>query len=139
MDGRAAGGGMVPLTAAEIATQKAAHDERVRLYNECLDVENALRNQLLEAIDDDYLATFRDTLTGAIMTDIPTIMNELISMYGNITAMELMNRENNVLEFAYDPTTPIDGVFNRVQDFQDLCELVRKAKTDVKEKLIELA
>ena len=57
-------------------------------------------------------------------------MNELISMYGNITAMELMNRENNVLEFAYDPNTPIDVVFNRVQDFQDLCELVRKAKTD---------
>ena len=35
-----------PLTAADIATQKIMFDETKHWYNECQDVEAALRNQI---------------------------------------------------------------------------------------------
>ena len=37
----------VAITIAEIATQKIAHDEQLRQYNECQAVEMALRNQII--------------------------------------------------------------------------------------------
>ena len=48
------------LTAAEISEEKAAYDEAVRLYNECQAVEQALRNQLIEAIPPEYLEYLRN-------------------------------------------------------------------------------
>ena len=44
-----------PLTNAEIAVQKAAWEERKRLYNEVQAVELALRNVLLAAFEAEYL------------------------------------------------------------------------------------
>ena len=55
-----------PLTARDIATQKIMHDERCRLYNECQAVEHGLRNQLTEAIDDEYLRPLRSVHTDLI-------------------------------------------------------------------------
>ena len=43
----------VPLTPADIATQKLAFDEEKRKFNECQAIEPALRNQIVEAIDPD--------------------------------------------------------------------------------------
>ena len=64
--GRGGAAPTAPLSAAEIATQKAAHEERTCLYIECHDVETLLHKQLCKAIDDEYLNTFRNTITGTI-------------------------------------------------------------------------
>ena len=40
---------------AELAQQKAAYDERLRLYLEVRTVETLLRNLFLEALDDEYI------------------------------------------------------------------------------------
>ena len=42
-------------TAVDIANAKAVHEEKERLYWQCQGVEQALRNQIEQAIDTDYL------------------------------------------------------------------------------------
>ena len=55
-----------PLTAEQIAIQKTNYDNRLRLYNETQAVELALRNQLIEAIEPDYLQALRNQYTDMI-------------------------------------------------------------------------
>ena len=31
---------------------------------------------------------------------------------------------------VYDPSTSVETIFNKIQDFQDICELIGKDKTD---------
>ena len=44
------------LTGADIHTQKATYDNSLRLYNECQAVDLALRNQINDAVESDYLS-----------------------------------------------------------------------------------
>ena len=57
---------------AELAQQKADHEERLRLYLEVETVERILQNQLLSAFDDDYTKALRGT-TDMIRMSIPQI------------------------------------------------------------------
>ena len=41
-----------PVNTGQYLYTKIAHDEAKGLYNECQAVETALRNQIIEAIDD---------------------------------------------------------------------------------------
>ena len=43
------------LSSAEVAMQKAAHDEQKCLFDECNNIDTALHNLLTNAIDDNYL------------------------------------------------------------------------------------
>jgi len=48
---------VVPLlTGADIYTQKVTYDTNLRLYNKCQGVELALRNQITDAVESDYLS-----------------------------------------------------------------------------------
>ena len=83
----------VPLTVADIIAQKIDYDERKRLYNECQGVEVALRNQISEAIEDDYLEPLRDSTTDVITCTIREIFTFLRDNYMQLSPAELKERE----------------------------------------------
>ena len=118
------------LTAGEIALQKIAHDERKRLFNEVQAVEVALRNQIVEAIDDDYLQPLRDTTTDMINSSIPDIFTFLRDTYGKLSPAQLRERERAIDDLVYNPEQNVDTIFTQIQTFQDLCELLKNGKTD---------
>ena len=82
----------VPLTAADIATQKLAHDELTRQYNECQAVEAALRKQITEAIDEEHLQSLRNPVTDTITSSILEIFDFLKKMYGRLSPEQLKER-----------------------------------------------
>ena len=45
---------------------QATHAEQIRLYNECYHVEQALRKQVIAAVQDSYLAALKDRQTNTI-------------------------------------------------------------------------
>ena len=65
------------ITAAVVTQQKADYDEKLRLYNETQAVEQALRQQLQEAIEPEYLDAMRDVHTHMIQDTIPNIIDYL--------------------------------------------------------------
>ena len=126
-----------PLSAADIATQKIAHDERKRTYNECQAVESTLRNQIIKAIDETYTRPLRDTTTDMITSSITAIFTFLQATYGKLSPSQLKQRENAVDDLIFDPSTNVDTVFNKIEDFQALCTLIGRDKTD--SQLVDMA
>ena len=70
------------IFSAEVATQKAAHDDAVRKNYECQAIEQALRTQIIEAIDPEYLDALRHVDTDMMNESIPDIFDFLQSNYG---------------------------------------------------------
>ena len=119
-----------PLTVAEIATQKLAHDESKRHYNEVQAVETALRKQITDAIEEEFLQPLRDPITDMIQCPIPNIFTFLRTTYGKLSAVQLKEKENDIDQLIYDPSCNVDTIFNKVQDFQDICVMIGNGKTD---------
>ena len=117
-------------TAIDIANQKSLHEELERRYWECQAVEQALRNQIIAAMDSDYLDAIRNPTTDMIHETIPEIFKYLQTTYGRITIQELSDKEDQLKNMTYDPQTPVDTVFNKLNWFQDLCILSKNKKTD---------
>ena len=113
-----------------MATQKAAHDEAIRKYYECQAVEQALRTQIIEAVDAEYLDTLRHVDTDMINESIPQIFEFLQNNYGRITEEELVQKEEDLRNYDYDPQSPVDKVFSQVTLFADLCAITNNDKTD---------
>ena len=118
------------IFSAEVATQKATHDDAVRKYYECQAVEQALRTQIIEAIDAEYLDALRNVNTDMISDSIPTIFEFLQSNYGRITEEELVQKEEDLRNYDYNPQQPVDKVFNQVTLFHDLCTITNNDRND---------
>ena len=126
----AGAGAILTLTAADIATQKIKHDEKKRQYNEMQAIESALRTQLTTAIDGDYLRPLRNIHMDMINDSLQETFTFLRTTYGKITTSQLKAKEMEVDQMVYDPYTSVESIFNKIQDFQDICGLIGKHKTD---------
>ena len=126
-----------PVTAVDIANAKAVHEEKERLYWQCQGVEQALRNQIEQAIETDYLQALRNSTTDMLDAKIPDIIEYLQNTYGKITEQELSDREEDLKKYVYDTAEPVDTIFNKINWFQDLCELCDNSKTD--RQLVQIA
>ena len=88
-------------------------------------------------MDEGYLLALRNTHTDTITADIPTIMAHLIKTYGRMTPLQLKEKQRAVKDMSYDPTEPVNTIFNAIKKFQDLAQLMGKGKTDTQ--LIDMA
>ncbi len=91
----------------------------MRLFNECNNVEQALRQQIVKAVDDAYLTALRNCQTNTIDATIPAILDYLFSNHGKVIPVMLQQEEKNVKEMFYDPTHPVDVIFKKLGDFLD--------------------
>ena len=103
-------------------TQEAQsrHAEGVRLYNECYNVEQALRKQIVAAIQDSFLASLKNRQTNTITVPLDQIIEYLFVNYGRLTPAQLHHEEQQLTEWIYDPVLPIVVVFNKIDDLLDL-------------------
>ena len=118
------------ISATEIVEQKAAHDEEAGQQNEYNAVERALRQQIIDAIEPDYLEALRTYGTDMIHDNIPTIFTFLQESYGYLTEQEFAEKEDELKKFVYNPFHPVDTVFNQVNRFNDLCVMTNNTKSD---------
>ena len=82
----------LPITAAIVTQHKSDHDERLLLHNECQAVVQALRQQLVEAIESEYLDALRDPNTLMIQLSIPDITDLIPKTYGFLTEKQLSDK-----------------------------------------------
>ena len=120
-----------------VQNEQSRHAEQVRLFNECNNVENAIRQQIVKAVPDGYLTALRNRQTNTIDGSIPVIMDYLFSNHGRVTPAMLHAEEKEVKEMFYDPAHPIDVIFNKVEDLSDLSAAARADFTE--QQLINIA
>ena len=80
VDGPPVGG-----TAAQISAAKDAYDEQLRLFREVEGIENAIRQQIVAAVEPKYISSLRNRSTNSIGASIPDIIEHLYDNYGQIT------------------------------------------------------
>jgi hypothetical protein len=122
--------GELVLTAAETRHAQDAHErlrykEQLRTFHETRNVEIALIQQIVSAIDGQYISPMKNRNTGQFTGTIYQILVYLQNMYEKIAPGQLSAFEKEVTEFHYDPVTPIDLVYNKVEDLVKYGELAR--------------
>ena len=126
------------ISAAVVTQQKATWDEKMRLYNECQAVEQALRQQLIEAVEPEFLAVLRNQYTEMVQDPIPTILEHLRNTYGMITDEELSDKLDALKDMVYDPINAVDNVFEKIKSHQELATLLNNPLTDKQQVSIAL-
>jgi hypothetical protein len=80
--------------------------------------------QIVSAVEPQYLMAMHNrTTTGQFTVTIFQLLQYLLTVYGKITPSQLLHLEQETKIFAYDPITPIDVVFNQVEDLVEYGEM----------------
>ena len=104
-------------------TRKDIHKEQLRVFNEVLGVEANLRQQIVSAVDEQYLIAIRNRQTNAITEPVHgIIMDHLYAIYGDIDPQKLQEEEEKVKQLVYDVSLPPDTVYMAIEDLMDMGE-----------------
>ena len=110
-------------TQYEIAHIKSTHENDLTIFQEYNLMQRALISQVCEAVDPQYTAALRNRITGQISANCREILLYLFRIYGKVTPSQLVSEEDAVKKLTYDTSIPIDGIFNSIEDLQELAEL----------------
>jgi type II secretory pathway component PulJ len=105
------------------AVLKEAHHENLRLFREVQEVEKALVQQIVQAVEAPYLASIRDRNTNSLRGTVQEVLEHLQTVYGRVSPQMLEDREQELRNTTYNIQHPIDTVFNAVEDYVDFAEL----------------
>ena len=118
-------------------SEQARYNENARLFNEYNNVERALCQKIVKAVDDAYLTALCNRQTNTIDATIPVILDYLFNYHGRVTPVMLQQEEKEVKEMFYNPTHPVDVIFNKVEDLLDFSIAAHADYT--KQQLINIA
>ena len=96
-----------------VQTAQNRRNDQVTLFNECNNVEQALCQQIIKAVDDAYLTALWNRLTNTTDVTIPIILDYLFTNHGHMSPAMLQLEEKALKEMHYDITHPIDVILTR--------------------------
>ena len=94
------------------------HTEDLRQWREFKNVNTALKNQLLSALDDIYVCALKNRHVRYMNQSIRTILQHLFDNYGNITPLKLEDNDTK-MRATWDPNSLFDCLIKKVEDGQD--------------------
>ena len=98
---------VVTATAVQAVSQKEKHNEAIRVFKECRNVEKALVRQIQTAVDEKFTDYLVDNDTGLIEDNISTVLEYLFANYGKVTSEEVKQKESKVLSITINPSDPM--------------------------------
>ena len=111
-------------TSAQLATTKALHDENLRKWQEYNALMQALKNQLIKAVDEVYLKAIQHPITEYTSLTLITMLQHLYDTYGKITE-ERLEKNREEMTATYDVAVPIDNLFTRIEECVDFADAAR--------------
>ena len=117
-------------TQFQIQQARDDHPEDVCLFKEVLDVERALQQQIVAALDAKYIKALRDPIKRKIPRSIPEIFEHLFNAYGHVTPSELHKLKQKVENMQFAPNEPIDTLVTEIKDLVDIAEIAGSPITD---------
>ena len=102
-------------TGPQITALNRAFDKNFAIYADFIAVGNALKKQLLAAVDDIYLCTLKMPYIGYGNVTVLELLTHLYSTYAKISPGDLEANEKR-MKAAYDPNLPIEFLFKQIED-----------------------
>ena len=105
------------------ATMRDLHAEQMCVFKEVNAVDEALIQQINQAVKHDFLSALRDRTTNSINMPVFNVLDYLGNTYGNVTEEMLQEREDRVSRMSYSLSQPIDIIFNALDNLADYADL----------------
>ena len=99
------------------------HAEQMRIFKEVNAVDQALIQQINQAVKLDFLSALHDRTTNSINMPVFDVLDYLGNTYGNVTEEMLQEREDRVSRMCYSLSQLIDMIFNALDDLADYADL----------------
>ena len=87
------------------------HNEAIKLYRECKNVEKALLRHIQIAVEEKFIEFMVDDDTGLIEDDVPTVLEYLFTTYRKVTTKEVKEKEHECLNMSFNPANPMITIF----------------------------
>lgn len=108
-------------TQAQIGEIVRQYEKNLYDYNECNNVEKALRKQVTNCVDSLYLTAITNRNTGLSNVTVAAILTHLFTSYAEIDAKALVENTKKMNE-AWDPSTPFESLILQIEDACDFAE-----------------
>ena len=82
--------------------------------------KKAIKNQIIEAIDENYTKTLIDQTKRTIQRTMPEVLEFLFNGYGKIEDEDLREMEEDIKVIKNELVDPIVNMFNEIEDLRDL-------------------
>ena len=111
------------LTQQQLTVITNGYKKALQIFHTVENVERALIQQIIEAIDETHLKAIKNRITGQLTGSIIDIITYLRMVYGRISPAQHIQLETEIQNLAYDPTTPIDTIFNAIEDLAEYADM----------------
>ena len=109
---------------------KTKHKELIWTFKEVLSVEAYTRQKIITAVDTKYINALSYHNTTSTKKTIYVILKHLFDTHGKIITQMLTQQDDLVKKMTFDVDTPIDTVFNDVEELGDIATTYINSYTD---------
>ena len=103
-------------TGHQIKQLEREHKADLQQYQQYVAVQQALKKQLIQAIDPIYLKAQEDRVIGFANRTTLDLLTYLFATYAQITATDLLDNLTVKLVQPWDPSTPFETVIAQIED-----------------------
>ena len=103
------------VTTAEKYALNTQHAKELAEFETHTEVSDAIKQKIIEAVEDPYLHALEDSITGLMGVSPKQIIQHLLKRYGRITPAEI-KRNFMAINDAIDPDQHIDIYFKKIED-----------------------
>ena len=114
-------GQVAGATGPQITEFNRTYDAAIAVHRQYMNVNQALKTQLLEAVDRVYLTLLEDTYLGYAHVTCGAMLAHLTNTYGIITPDQIAEN-NNKLDAPWNPDDPIEDLWTRIRDCRRFAE-----------------
>jgi hypothetical protein len=94
---------------------RTEHHEERRVYDNHNNMDDALKAQVIDTIQDTYINEMRNKYTGYLGVTTRDLLDHLLDRYGKITPADIEECKRRMIE-PIDSTQPIDIFFQRIDE-----------------------
>ena len=108
-------------TSAQIGEAVRVHTENLRQWREFTNLQQALKKQLIAAVNPIYFRAIKHRHVGFANHSIREMLTHLIDQYGAITPIDL---QNNMADFSkkWDPNQPFEVLIDQIEEAVDFAD-----------------
>jgi hypothetical protein len=118
----------VGTTVANAAIIVRNHTSDLQSFREWLATDNALKQQIISAINSMFLRTLSHRITGFANVTTRQMLTHLYQTYGRLNPVDVQDNDARMKE-AYDPNQPIEAFIDQIEDRVTLADAAATAYT----------
>eukprot|EP00978_Attheya_sp_CCMP212_P003485 scaffold7201_cov51-Attheya_sp.AAC.2 len=109
---------VIPQNTATAAREQMRddHNEAHRIYDNCVNCNNACKKQVLKAVDETYTIELNNRYTGYLGVSTHDILDHLLLNHGKITLSTNLKTNQDTFQAAMNPSQPIAIYFKTIDN-----------------------